>query len=243
MFTSSPTVGPRAAVAPAPGALASPLQGILVALLASSVALRQLDWWKLFERVGHLPTRRGQLLVHCTAIGLTFTGTDACEEVAEEEETPLSSALRHALLRVALEAVLFYALLSIAALCGLSDADNGEHESDLLAYLADAIVGGWGEPFVHALSCVLFIAACEIARRLFVEQTCDVRRRGEPCVRPPSFEEAANTRFAATRTDRARHRATTAHAPQTTRASTIAAYSLPMNRSNRVVCDGSADSS
>src|SRR5687768_6956784 len=37
--------------------------------------------------------------------------------------------------------------------------------------------------------------------------------------------------------------ATNTHAPHTTRASTIATYSLLMNRSNRVVCDGSAASS
>ena len=163
MFTT-PTVGPRAVAAPAPGA--SPLQGILVALLASAVALRQLDWWKLLERAGHLPTRRGQLLVHVTAIGLTFTGADAAEEVAEEEESPLACAVGHALLRVALEAALFDALLTFALACGLSDGDNHDHQNDLLAYLADALVGGWGEALVHALGCVLFIAACEIARTL-----------------------------------------------------------------------------
>jgi hypothetical protein len=86
-------------IRPAPVA---PLRELLVALLAGAVALRQLDWWKLLSRAGHLPTRRRQILVHVAAIGLTFTGTDASEEVAEDEESPLRSAMGHALVRVAL---------------------------------------------------------------------------------------------------------------------------------------------
>ena len=147
----------------------APLRGILVILLASAVALRRLDWWKLLERAGRLPTRRNQLLVHVAAIGLTFTAADAAEEVAEEEESPLRSAMAHALLRVTLEAALFYVLVTIALALGLSDgADNHDHQNDLLAYLADAFAGGWGEPLVHALACILFVAACEIARTLIV---------------------------------------------------------------------------
>jgi len=148
-------------IRPAPVA---PLRELLVALLAGAVALRQLDWWKLLARAGHLPTRRRQILVHVAAIGLTFTGSDASEEVAEDEESPLRSAMGHALLRVALEAVLFYTLLTLAIACGLSDGENGNHENDALAYLADTFVGGWGEPLLHALGCVMFVAACEITR-------------------------------------------------------------------------------
>jgi len=85
-------------------------------------------------------------------------------EVAEDEESPLRSAMGHALLRVALEAVLFYTLLTLAIACGLSDGENGNHENDALAYLADTFVGGWGEPLLHALGCVMFVAACEITR-------------------------------------------------------------------------------
>jgi hypothetical protein len=126
-------------IRPAPVA---PLRELLVALLAGAVALRQLDWWKLLSRAGHLPTRRRQILVHVAAIGLTFTGTDASEEVAEDEESPLRSAMGHALLRITLEALLFYALLALAIGCGLSGGENCNHENDALAYLADTVVGG-----------------------------------------------------------------------------------------------------
>jgi hypothetical protein len=243
----------------------APLRELLVALLAGAVALRQLDWWKLLARAGHLPTRRRQILVHVAAIGFTFTGTDASEEIAEDEESPLRSAMGHALLRVALEAMLFYTLLTLAIACGLSDGENGNHENDALAYLADTVVGGWGEPFIHTLGCLLFIAACEWTRAMIVAFIVAMFASGSTRsvkngvgATPLSTSSVVNpTR----RQDKSRsyeprrrrhlyesetqlYRATAAaHAPHTTRASTIAAYSLPMKRSKRVVCNGSADSS
>jgi hypothetical protein len=214
-------------ISPAPVA---PLRELLVALLAGAVALRQLDWWKLLSRAGHLPTRRRQILVHVAAIGLTFTGTDASEEVAEDEESPLRSAMGHALLRVALEAMLFYTLLTLAIACGLSDGENGNHENDALAYLADTFVGGWGEPLLHAIGCVMFIAACEWVRGMIVAAVIATQNRDAVVA-------------SARRASEMPYRATTAHAPQTTSARTRATYNLPMKRSNRVVCEGSADRS
>jgi hypothetical protein len=109
-------------------------------------------------------------------MGLALGGADAAEEVAEEEETPLPSALRHALLRVTLEAALFYALLLIAMACGLSDGDTSDHGTDALAYLADALVGGWGEAAVTLVSGAVFVAACEFVRGVVsLTTTCGTR--------------------------------------------------------------------
>ena len=187
-------------------------------------------------------TRHTQILVHVAAIGLTFTGTDATEEVAEDEESPLRSAMGHALLRVALEAILFYTLLTLAIACGLSDGENGNHENDALAYLADTFVGGWGEPLLHALGCLLFIAACEVARRYIIEwraMTSDeAKLLFDPCLMRDGRTQGSPLQEVMTR-----QRAMAAHAPHPTNARTSATYSWPMKRSKRVVCEGSADSS
>jgi len=149
--------------APASGA---PVRGILFALLIVAIALRRLDWWKLVEHAPRLMTGRNGFALQAVALGLTLGGADAAEELAPQEDARLRHIVTHAVLRVALEAAVFYGLITAALACGLSGGvTDGDHETDLLAYLADAFVGGWGEPALHAVGCAVFIAAAELGSR------------------------------------------------------------------------------
>ena len=148
--------------APASGA---PVRGILFALLIVAIALRRLDWWKLFEHAPRLMTGRKGFALQAVALGLTLGGADAAEELAPQEDARLRHIVTHAVLRVALEAAVFYGLITAALACGLSGGvTDGDHETDLLAYLADAFVGGWGEPVLHAVGGVLLLAAIDLGR-------------------------------------------------------------------------------
>ncbi|MDQ3439010.1 MAG: hypothetical protein M3478_01515 [Planctomycetota bacterium] len=148
--------------APASGA---PSRGILFALLIVAIALRRLDWWKLFEHGPHLLDGRNRFALQAVALGLTLSGADNAEELAPQGEARLTDVMKHAALRILLESAVFYGLLTVAMTCGVSGGgiSDGNHETDLLAYLADAFVGGWGEPALHAVWCALFVGACKLA--------------------------------------------------------------------------------
>jgi hypothetical protein len=68
--------------APASGA---PARGILFALLIVAIALRRLDWWKLFEHAPRLMTGRSGFGLQAVALALTITTADDAEELAAQE--------------------------------------------------------------------------------------------------------------------------------------------------------------
>src|SRR5688500_13914308 len=174
--------------APASGA---PVRGILFALLIVAIALRRLDWWKLFEHAPRLMTGRSGFALQAMALGLTLGGADAAQELAPQEDTRLRHVVTHAALRAVLEVAVFYGLIAAALACGLSGGVcEGDHESDLLAYLADAFVSGWGEPVLHAIVCAAFVAASDagrsesgaepIQRKSMLQLDCGTSRHDQP---------------------------------------------------------------
>ena len=134
-------------------------------MLIVAIALRRLDWWKLFEHGPHLLGGRNRFALHAVALGLTLSGGDGADELAQQGQTRLFDVLKHAALRILLEGAVFYGLLTVAMTCGASGGgiSDANHETDLLAYLADAFVGGWGEPALQAVWCALFSGAYELA--------------------------------------------------------------------------------
>src|SRR5687768_17114588 len=138
----------------APGGIAPlPWRGLVVALLAAAVAMGRLDWWKLLERAGpaHACGNRGWLGV--VAMGLALSGAGGAEEFASDEDGRLLDAVKHSAVKLILEAAAFYALLILAMTCGLTAA--GDDKGDLLAYLADTLAGGWGEPALQFIACAV----------------------------------------------------------------------------------------
>ena len=179
----------------APGGVAPlALRGLSVALLAAAVATGRLDWWKLLERAGRVPAcgRRGWLGV--AALGLTLSGAGGAEEVAaDDQDGRLLDAVKHAAVKLVLEATAFYALLGIAVSCGLA-AGGSDDRSELLAYLADTLAGGWGEPIVYAAASSAFVAARAVAHAALLAPTGsaaggdrDVGRVASRSLRPGNF--------------------------------------------------------
>ena len=152
----------------APGGIAPvPLRGLVVALLAAAVAMGRLDWWKLLERAGRVHACGNRGWLSAAALGLTLSGAGGAEEFAADEEGRLLDAMKHAALKLMLEATVFYALVAIAVTCGLTVGADGDR-SDLLAYLADTLAGGWGEPMIYAGASMVLIAASAAARAVLL---------------------------------------------------------------------------
>lgn len=140
------------------------MRGILFALLIVAIALRRLDWWKLFDHAPRLMTGRSGFGLQAVALALTITTADDAEELAPHEGARLAAVLRHAVLRVGIEAAAFYGLVADVMACGLGGGDIAESDADLLAYLADAFAGGWGESVVYAVGCAAYLAARNVGR-------------------------------------------------------------------------------
>jgi amino acid transporter len=133
---------------------------MFITLLITLFALPQLDWWKLPQRIGHVHERPNQLWLHFVGIVLALSGVEAIGNLTGVMKKPVAVTARKAIWLVALEVAIFNVLLALVMVSGLTDAQHGDHKEDMLAFLADFFVGGWGELAVRAIGGVLLLSAC-----------------------------------------------------------------------------------
>ncbi len=156
---------------PAPAARSRPFAAIptgmaFLVMLIAAFALPGASWWKLPQRLEAVRKRRGALWIPVALGMLELSGVDAVDDVADAVEHPMASTLGKAIWIIGLEVAVFYSLLALAILSGLNDPQSGDQNSDLTAYLADAIVGGWGEVAMHAIGGALLLSIGGIVANL-----------------------------------------------------------------------------
>src|SRR5687767_10797717 len=141
-------------------AIAAAVGMIFITLLIAAFAMPQIDWRALPARIGRIEETPKQMWLHFVAIVLALSGVEAIGNLTGVMEKPVARTARKAIWLVALEVAIFNVLLALVMVSGLTDAQHGDHKEDMLAFLADFFVGGWGELAVRAIGGVLLLSAC-----------------------------------------------------------------------------------
>ena len=133
---------------------------MFITLLIAAFALPQIDWHRFPVRVRHVNEPPTQLWLHFVSIVLALSGVEAIGNLTGVMKKPVAVTAKRAIWTVAFEVAIFNILLAAAMVIRLADDQGAEHKEDMLAFLAHAYVGGWGELAVRAIGGVLLLSAC-----------------------------------------------------------------------------------
>ena len=137
-----------------------------ITLLIVGFALPQIDWKYIdWGRLTHPPTRLWEGFVY---IVLALSGVEAIANLTGVMKKPVYATARKAIWVVALEVALLNLLLAVAMIALASPAANppvarDAHTEDMLAFMARAYVGGWGEWAVRIIGGLLLLSATNTA--------------------------------------------------------------------------------
>jgi hypothetical protein len=132
---------------------------IFITLLITIFALPQVNWHELPQRITQVHMGFKPLWLHFVAIVLALSGVEAIGNLTGVMKKPVSKTAGKAIWVVAFEVAIFNILLAFAMVSMLSDAQYEAHKEDMLAYLAHAYVGTWGEWAVRVVGGVLLLSA------------------------------------------------------------------------------------
>jgi amino acid transporter len=141
-------------------AIAAAIGMIFITLLIAAFALPQVDWHQFPERIMHVNESPSKLWLHFVSIVLALSGVEAIGNLTGVMKKPVAKTARKAIWTVAFEVAIFNILLAAAMVIRLTDEQHAAHKEDMLAFLASAYVGGWGELAVRAIGGVLLLSAC-----------------------------------------------------------------------------------
>jgi amino acid transporter len=167
-------------------AIAAAAGMMFITLLITAFAMPQVNWWKLPERVNAVHERPKDMWLHFVAIVLALSGVEAIGNLTGVMKKPVVKTASRAIWLVALEVAIFNILLAIAMVSSLPDAQNAAHKEDMLAFLADAFVGGWGEIAVRVIGGILLLSACNTVITDMISVQYLLSRDGEL---PPVFQK------------------------------------------------------
>jgi amino acid transporter len=167
-------------------AIAAAAGMMFITLLITAFAMPQVNWWKLPERVNAVHERPKDMWLHFVAIVLALSGVEAIGNLTGVMKKPVVKTASKAIWLVALEVAIFNILLAIAMVSSLPDAQNAAHKEDMLAFLADAFVGGWGEIAVRVIGGILLLSACNTVITDMISVQYLLSRDGEL---PPVFQK------------------------------------------------------
>ena len=137
-----------------------------ITLLIVVFALPQIDWGAVdWGRLAHPPVRMWEGFVY---IVLALSGVEAIANLTGVMRKPVYATARKAIWVVALEVALLNLLLAVAMIALASPGKGGAlgreaHTEDMLAYMARAYVGGWGEWLVRIVGGLLLLSATNTA--------------------------------------------------------------------------------
>jgi amino acid transporter/nucleotide-binding universal stress UspA family protein len=140
-------------------AVAAAVAMVAMTLLITAFALPQVDWASLPQRVGPPPPDAGRNWLNFVAIVLALSGVEAIGNLTGVMRKPVAVTSRRAIWVVAVEVALFNVLLALCMVARLSDADQGAHKEDMLAFLSGAYVGHWAEIGVRVVGGLLLLSA------------------------------------------------------------------------------------
>ncbi|HYO10562.1 MAG TPA: APC family permease [Tepidisphaeraceae bacterium] len=141
-------------------AIAAAVGMMFITLLITAFALPQVNWSAVPQRIGHLSEPPRLLWLHFVGIVLALSGVEAIGNLTGVMKKPVARTAGRAIWLVAIEVAVFNILLALAMVSRLDDGQGAEHKEDMLAFLASAYVGGWGEWAVRAIGGVLLLSAC-----------------------------------------------------------------------------------
>jgi amino acid transporter/nucleotide-binding universal stress UspA family protein len=141
-------------------AIAAAVGMMFITLLITAFALPQVKWAQLPAAIGGVHEPPSTLWLHFVAIVLALSGVEAIGNLTGVMKRPVAHTARKAIWVVALEVAIFNILLGVVMVAILAPDARGDHKEDMLAFLAKAYVGGWGEVAVRAIGGLLLLSAC-----------------------------------------------------------------------------------
>ena len=137
-----------------------------ITMLIVVFALPQIDWGSIdWGRLSHPPVQLWEGFVY---IVLALSGVEAIANLTGVMKKPVVHTARKAIWVVALEVALLNLLLAVAMIALASPAKGAPlgrdaHTEDMLAFMARAYVGGWGEWLVRIVGGLLLLSATNTA--------------------------------------------------------------------------------
>ena len=166
-------------------AIAAAVGMMFITLLITAFAMPQIDWASIPQRINHVNEPPKQLWLHFVGIVLALSGVEAIGNLTGVMEKPVARTARKAIWIVAAEVAIFNILLALAMVAQLGDDDAAQHKEDMLAFLSNVYVGGWGELAVRVLGGVLLLSAANTVITDMISVQYLMSRDGEL---PPIFQ-------------------------------------------------------
>src|SRR5688500_18337741 len=144
---------------------------IIITLLIVGFAVPQIDWGNVqWGRLMHPPTQMWHGFVY---IVLALSGVEAIANLTGVMKKPVFVTARKAIYLVAAEVALFNLLLAVVMVSlatpevataeGVQTLSREAHKEDMLAFMAGAYIGAWGEWPVRILGGLLLLSATNTA--------------------------------------------------------------------------------
>ena len=159
---------------------------IFITLLICAFALPKIHWPSVLPRINQVHDRPVELWRHFVAIVLALSGVEAIGNLTGVMKKPVPVTAARAIWVVVLEVAAFNAILAIVMVSALADSDYAKHKEDMLAFLTEFYVGGWGEIAVRIIGGVLLLSACNTVITDMISIQYLMSRDGEL---PPVFQK------------------------------------------------------
>ena len=161
---------------------------MLITLLIVGFAVPQIDWTRIdWGRLAHPP---GDLWHGFVYIVLALSGVEAIANLTGVMRKPVYQTARKAIWVVAAEVALLNLLLAVVmvslATPEVPRLDRESHTEDMLAFMARAYIGGWGEWLVRIVGGLLLLSATNTAVNGLMSITYVMSRDSEL---PPIFQK------------------------------------------------------
>jgi hypothetical protein len=141
-------------------AIAAAVGMVFITLLIAVFAMPKVDWLNLPAKIGPIDEKPSVMWLHFVGIVLALSGVEAIGNLTGVMKRPVGRTAGRAIWVVAAEVAVFNVLLAVAMVAALSPEQRAEHKEDMLAFLAKAYVGGWGELSVRVVGGLLLLSAC-----------------------------------------------------------------------------------
>lgn len=151
---------------------------VLITLLIVAFALPQVQWGELsWGRLLDQPL--GDLWYGFVSVVLALSGVEAIANLTGVMHKPVRRTAGRAIWLVALEVAVFNIVLGLIMLSLAPDMGRESHKEDMLAYMARAYVGPWGEWTVRIVGGLLLLSATNTAVNGLMSITYVMSRDGE----------------------------------------------------------------
>ncbi len=152
-------LGPKHTAGPA---IMAAVGMIAITLLVTIFALPKLNWSEIHLNIGTLKQPPLQMWQAFVAVVLALSGVEAIANLTGVMKKPVYGTASKSIWLVAAEVAIFNLLLALIMVSTTGLGREG-HKEDMLAYLARAYIGVWGEWPVRIVGGVLLLSATNTA--------------------------------------------------------------------------------